>query len=404
MNWLQFGRLIHAIYRRGRPLPDLAWIESLGLLAVKIAQVHALRIDFLDREKCEHLAKLYRRNSPLPGSTIPDRLDRIGIEEFRQAFTEIDTTPLATASVGQVHRAVSTAGRQLVIKLVKADVRQRFEADIASLKRLLRIATRVYPPLGRVGDPIGIVEDIETYTSSELDLRNEVAGQALLRNIRDLHADRFDLSALEFPEILPELSNDRVMVSAYVEGETIDELLDRRALSYERLLELFRVHGFFMFVAGTFHGDLHPGNVIVSGEQFFLIDTGYVATVDDRLRDGLFDYFAALSEYDYPACVDALQSMSTRTLDPERLRAFRDDFIDLYADFAGSTVSDVSLTQKMMRTIRMSVLAGMSFDRGMFSIIRSLMYMDGMVLRCNPRAELVRDMRPIIASMTAAQG
>ena len=65
MNWIQFGRLIHSIYGRGGKLPDLDWIQSLGLLAVKLGQVHALRIDFLDREKCEHLARLYRRNAAL---------------------------------------------------------------------------------------------------------------------------------------------------------------------------------------------------------------------------------------------------------------------------------------------------------------------------------------------------
>ena len=65
MNWIQFGRLIHSIYGRGGKLPDLDWIQDLGLLAVKLGQVHALRIDFLDREKCEHLARLYRRNAML---------------------------------------------------------------------------------------------------------------------------------------------------------------------------------------------------------------------------------------------------------------------------------------------------------------------------------------------------
>ncbi|HAO67839.1 MAG TPA: hypothetical protein DCR17_14265, partial [Verrucomicrobiales bacterium] len=61
MNALQFGRLIHSIYSRNGRLPDLDWIQSQGLFAVKLAQIHALRIDFLEREKCEHLAKLYRQ-------------------------------------------------------------------------------------------------------------------------------------------------------------------------------------------------------------------------------------------------------------------------------------------------------------------------------------------------------
>ena len=78
MNWIQFGRLIHSIYGRGGKLPDLDWIQDLGLLAVKLGQVHALRIDFLDREKCEHLARLYRRNATLAAGGFSGPAARVG--------------------------------------------------------------------------------------------------------------------------------------------------------------------------------------------------------------------------------------------------------------------------------------------------------------------------------------
>ena len=71
-------------------------------------------------------------------------------------------------------------------------------------------------------------------------------------------------------------------------------------------------------------------------------------------------------------------------------------FLELYADFRDTTVSEVSLTTKMMHTIKLGVLSGMVFEKGVFPIIRSLMYLDGMVLRCNPDAILMRDMRPLL--------
>ena len=96
--------------------------------------------------------------------------------------------------------------------------------------------------------------------------------------------------------------------------------------------------------------------------------------------------------------------MSTQTLPVARLRQFEQDFFELYADFADATVSDVSLTTRMMQTIKLAVNAGMAFERNIFAIIRSLMYLDGMVLRCNPRAVLMRDMRPLLEefNVTAA--
>lgn len=396
MNWIQFGRLIHSIYRRGGPLPDLDWIQRLGLLAIKLGQVHALRIDFLDREKCEHLARLYRRNLAVPGQNFIELLEDKAVAGFLEQVGDIDANALASASVGQVHRARLASGEEVVIKAVKAGIRDKFVDDVKGLKRLMRISTRVVPRLARVGDPVAIVEDVETYTLSELDLENEVAGQQRLIELRDSSRAAIDMSRLRFPRVYRHLSNSDVMVSEFVDAPTADELLERNKLEYEQVIELFRIHGYCMLKAGVFHGDLHPGNVLIDDDACWFIDTGYVAEVSECLRQGLYDFFLALSFCDYRGCVQALRRMSVVKLEDEKFARFTRQFEQLYQGFEGATVSEVSLTQKMMQSIRLAVEAGMSFERDMFSIIRSLMYMDGMVLRCNPGAVLVRDMRPVL--------
>lgn len=396
MNWVQFGRLIHSIYGRSGKLPDLDWIQSLGLLAVKLGQVHALRIDFLDREKCEHLAKLYRQNTALPSEGFLGLLRTSAGAGFLDRFADIERTALASASVGQVHRAHLKTGESVVIKAIKRNVRRQFSADVASLRRLFRLATWLYPKLRQVGDPVGILGDIEEYTLSELDLRHEVAGQQTLRSIYEQHRRTFDLSRLTFARVHEPLCNENVMVSEFIAGQSFDELLEAGALNYEQLLELFHIHGFFMFCVGTFHGDLHPGNVLLAGDQLCFIDTGYIGHVGPKIRRGLFEFFAALSEYDYPACAAALNRMSERELTAGAFETFQRKFVELYADFKDRTVAQVSLTRKMMQTIKLGVHSGMTFEKGIFAIIRSLMYLDGMVLRCKPDAVLLRDMRPFI--------
>lgn len=393
MNWIQFGRLIHSIYGRGGTLPDLDWVQSMGLLAVKLGQVHALRIDFLEREKCEHLARLYRRNAALASEDFLGLLRASAVPGFFDRFENIEPTALASASVGQVHRARLKTGESVVIKVIKRNVRAQFISDVASLKRLFRLATFVYPRLRQVGDPVGILGDIEEYTLSELDLRHEVAGQQTLRTIYDQHRDAFDLSLLAFAQVHEPLCNENVMVSELVAGRSFDELLEAGTLGYDTLLELFHIHGFYMFCVGTFHGDMHPGNVLLTGDKLCFIDTGYIGHVGPKIRRGLFEFFAALSEYDYPRCAAALNRMSEHELSGAPFDAFRGNFIELYADFKDRSVAEVSLTRKMMQTIKLGVHSGMTFEKGIFAIIRSLMYLDGMVLRCKPDAVLLRDMR-----------
>ena len=396
MNWIQFGRLIHSIYGRGGKLPDLDWIQDLGLLAVKLGQVHALRIDFLDREKCEHLARLYRHNATLAPEDFLGLLRTSAMPGFIERFESIEPAALASASVGQVHRARLKDGGDVVIKAIKKNVRAQFTADVASLKRLFRLATFLYPKLRQVGDPVGILGDIEEYTLSELDLRHEVAGQKTLRAIYEQHRGTFDLSRLAFAHVHEPLCNENVMVSEFIPGRSFDELLEAGELGYDRLLELFHIHGFYMFCIGTFHGDMHPGNVLLAGEKLCFIDTGYIGHVGPKIRRGLFEFFAALSEYDYPRCAAALNRMSERELTSPAFDTFRKRMLGLYADFTNATVAQVSLTRKMMQPIKLGVHSGMTFEKGIFAIIRSLMYLDGMVLRCKPDAVLLRDMRRFI--------
>jgi ubiquinone biosynthesis protein len=399
MNWIQFGRLIYSIYGKNAKLPDLDWIQSLGLLAVKLGQVHALRVDFLSREKCEHLTRLYRRNAVLPPQDFIDLITRTGPPGFVENFSHIEPIALASASVGQVHRARLKTGEEVVIKAVKRNVRESFQRDVASLKRLMHFVTFFNPKLKRVGDPIGILEDIESYTLSELDLRHEVAGYERLEQIKQNYVERFNLSLLKFPRIYKSISNENVMVSEFIPGKSFDELLEAKQLDYAQMLEIFRIQGFYIFGPGVFHGDLHPGNALFDDGKICFVDTGFIGSASLKIRHGLRDFFTALADYDYPLCVERLNVMSEPPLSGAALDNFRKKFMVLYADFAGATVTQVSLTRRMMESIKLGVESGLVFERGIFPIIRSLMYLDGMVLRCKPDAVLMPDMKPFFTQL-----
>lgn len=398
MNWIQFGRLIRSIYSRNGKLPDLDWIQSLGLLAVKLGQVHALRSDFLEPEKCEHLSKLFRNNHSMGPEDFLHLIESTAVPNFTSHFEEIEPDALASASVGQVHLGTLKDGTRVVIKAVKKDVRKDFVADVSSVRRLFRFISFFYRKLKRVGNPEAILNDIEEYTLSELDLRKEVDGVRTLASIRDQNKDQYDFSKLSFARVHESLCNENVMVSDFILGPSLDELLDEGKLDYDTLLELFKIHGYYMFCAGIFHGDLHPGNVLVDEDQghFYFIDTGYIGRVGPKIRKGLFYFFKALTENDFTEAANSLSEMAEVPLTGDDMKKFQSDLINLYENFPGKSVSEISLTRQMMETIKLGVQAGMSFDQGIFSIVRSLMYLDGMVLRCNPDAVLMDDIKPFI--------
>lgn len=395
MNQLQFLDLLREIFYTKKP--NIQKIQKKGLLAVKIAQTFALRIDFLDEDVCVELSKLFNHVEKIPKEGIEDLLKQFRGEQFIPAnFDTFNLEAFASASVGQVHMGTLKTGEKVAVKILKGQFKEKFNQDVEKVIRFFRWAIRLYPKLERVADPVGTLQSIQKFTVDELDLRKEQENRDILYGIYEKYKDRVDLSKVHFIEINEALSDENVMVSKFIEGETFDALLADGRMKYQTLLDFFHIHGFYIFGVGVFHGDIHPGNILLKGDDIYFVDCGAIGQVSDRLRKGLFYFMENLSLYQFDGCAHWLNQMSEVPLEDKKFQLFRDKLIRLYDDFENANVTQVSLTKRMMETIKMGVHAGMHFEQGMFPVIKSLMYMDGMVLRCNPKAVLMRDMRPFI--------
>jgi ubiquinone biosynthesis protein len=396
MNLINFTNLLYQIYYKEKI--DLNKIQNMGLLAVKIGQTHALRIDILPEKKCLELTKLYRNAVQIPTENIKKIIEKHGNEKLKKEVIINYKKPLATASIGQVYLG-KYKEKKVVVKIIKGNFKNKFLKDIKNVRAFVSIATFFYPKLKKVFDPNGILDHIESYTLHELNLLSEINGSNELKKIIKKYSNKYKINNIKFPKYYEELSNEFILVSEYINSKTIDELIDEKKLKYSDLLKLFKIHGFFMFISGIFHGDLHPGNIIIKGNDFYFIDNGSNAKVEEKIRKGLFMFFDNLSKFDFKESAKSLHYMSIKKLNHKQFLDFEKKFIELYKDFKNSKVSEVSLTKKMMHTIKLGVNCGMSFQKGMFPIIKSLMYLDGMVLRCNPNAILLKDMRPFVKEM-----
>ena len=176
---------------------------------------------------------------------------------FLDAFESFEEEPFAAASIGQVHRGVLKDGSEVVVKIIKADFEKSFRKDVARMRRWLRIGLFLNPRLRKVGNPVGLLQHVEDYTLRELDLRNEIQGAELLQAKAKEVEVQFPMPLLKFPKVWPELSNKHVLVMEHIKAPTLESRLSNQDLSWDDLLQLFRIHGAFMFGIGTFHGDLH---------------------------------------------------------------------------------------------------------------------------------------------------
>jgi len=369
----------------------------MGLLAVKLGQICALRPDLLDSDRCLQLQQLYSRAPTIPEEDFEKLLTKFTPPGFRSNFRKIDSKPFAAASIGQIHRAELLDGTKVVIKIVKADFEKSFRRDVRRMKRWMRIGLLLNPKLKKVGNPIGLLAHIEDYTLRELNLLNEIEGKERLEDLAEEYKHKFPMPKLRFPKIWKELSNEQVLVVEEITSPTLEAHLNSATMDWEDLLQLFRIHGAFMFGLGVFHGDLHPGNAMMTkNKDFVFIDTGAICEAPNHVRKALFGFFYFLAKGELRNAFDAMLTMADVTPTGDTLDTYYASMHELYDGFVGTSVSEVSLTEQMMKTVKASVLAGCSFGEDAFPIIRSLMYMDGMVLKGHPEVDLISAMGPYL--------
>ena len=392
VTFLRFFRQL-----KGKKHVNIDAIQSMGLLAVKLGQIFALRPDLIEPDRCIELQQLYSRASTIPEEDSQKLLDRFAPDGFMDHFKNIEMKPFAAASIGQIHRAELKDGSKVVVKIIKSDFEASFKLDVQRMKRWIRMGLFFNPRLRKVGNPIGLLAHIEDYTLRELNLLNEIDGRnQLIEHAEDIE-NHFAMPKLKFPKMWEALSNEHILVMEEITHPTLEDHLEAGTFTWPDMLELFRIHGAFMFGLGTFHGDLHPGNAMMDEQgNFHFIDTGAICNAPEHVRNALFGFFYFLAKGELKNAFDAMLTMAAVRPTGKTLDTYYASMNELYDGFVGTSVSEVSLTEQMMKTVKAAVLAGCAFGEEAFPIIRSLMYMDGMVLKGHPNVDLISSMGPYL--------
>jgi ubiquinone biosynthesis protein len=255
-------------------------LEELGTTFVKLGQLLSSRPDLLPDVYIEELEKLVDDVPAVPFAPIRDVIEReIGLDHF----VSIDETPLATASIAQIHPALTKTGRSVVIKVRRPGIVEQVELDLELLRRTARIAER-RSGTARLLQLTALTEELELHLRGELDFREEAHNSQLIaRVLRGYEDDLF------VPEVIEPFVTEQVLVQERVEGEKVPENPD---LDPERAAELarsfFRAYIRQVTVAGVFHADPHRGNVLLTPQgRLALLDFGLIGRLDDDTRTSL---------------------------------------------------------------------------------------------------------------------
>jgi ubiquinone biosynthesis protein len=371
-------------------------LEELGPIFVKFGQAVSTRRDLLPPDIANELAKLQDRVPPFPGAMAQATVERAYGRPMAEVFAEFDTTPLAAASIAQVHVARLLDGKEVVVKVLRPGMRERIERDLEVLYALARLAHRYWADARRLR-PMEIVAEYEKTILDELDLMREAANAAQLKR-------NFAGSDLLYvPDVYFDFCRLEVMVMERIHGVPISDLARLRAAGADiaKLAENgVRIFFTQVFRHNFFHADMHPGNIFVLASdprnpRYAAIDFGIMGTLDPSDQHYLAENFLAVFDRDYRRV--ALLHVESGWVPPNtRVDEMESAVRTVLEPIFNRPLKDVSFGNILVRLFEISRRFNMEVQPQLILLQKTLLNVEGLGRDLYPELDIWQTASPIL--------
>jgi ubiquinone biosynthesis protein len=268
-------------------------VEKMGPTFIKLAQLLSTRADLLPQPYIDALTRLQDKVGPFPFTEVEAIVaGELGVR-ISKAFSRFDATPIAAASLGQVHRAALRDGREVVVKVQRPGIREEMSKDMDVLGDMAAFLD-THTEAGRKYEFTPFLEEFRKNLLRELDYRLEARNLVIFaNNLRDF--DR-----IVVPQPVEDFTTSRVLTMDYISGRKVTSLTPLGKIDldgYQLAEHLFQAYLQQILIDGFFHADPHPGNVFLTDDRrVALIDLGMVARITPRFQENLIQLLLAISE------------------------------------------------------------------------------------------------------------
>ena len=355
-------------------------LERLGPTFIKLGQLLSTRGDLLPEAYLEALSRLQDNIEPFKFEEI-ERIvtSELGVR-ISKAFADFDPTPIAAASLAQVHRATMRDGRSVVVKVQRPNIRELIVDDLEALGEIAEFLD-AHTELGKRYEFANMLTDLRKSLLRELDFTIE--SQNLIAIAQNL--DEFENIVL--PDPIEDFTTTRVLTMDYIPGKKITELSPLRLLEIDALGladELFRAYLKQMLIDGLFHADPHPGNVFLTpDDQIGLLDLGMVGRVTRTFQNNLLRLLLAISEGRGDDAAEAAIKMGEPKEGFDRT-AFTRRVGDLVAENADAVLSRLNAGKVVLEITRISADCWFRLPSEFTMIAKTLLNLDKVVYTLDP--------------------
>jgi len=374
-------------------------MEELGPTFIKLGQILSTRPDLIPVEFIQELSKL---QDNVPSFPYPEARQIIESEIGRpleDIFQHFENTPLAAASIGQVHRAELKDGEEVVVKVQRPGIRKTIEVDLEIMLHLASLMERHLEEL-QVHRPVRIVQEFARTLEKEIDYTIETS-----------HIERFARQSMDdptvyVPKVFRDTTTERILTMEYIDGIKASEIdrieregLDRKIITARGADLILRQ----IFDYGFFHADPHPGNIFVLPDNVICyIDFGMMGSIDRQTREAFADFVYTVIHHDESMATQTLLKLTEYDEKPD-VRVLERDLTEFIGQHLYVPLKDLQMEKLLQQILKMISRHRLQIPQNLFLMMKALATVEGIGLLLDPDFEMIKQTIPFIQRVKMAR-
>ena len=395
--YIELGKRIVTLGTASRELERLTQaarfrlaLEELGPTFIKLGQLLSTRADIVPADVLEELQILQDHIPAVPTDQIMAQIHSELGYPVEEIFETFEDTPLATASIAQVHRATLKNGEQVVCKVRRPNIQSVIETDTDIMMGMAYLVEK-HLPGGDMYDPVGLVKEFRRTINRELDFSREG------RTTERFAANFADDEAVHIPRVFWDYSGQTVLTLEYVSGIKISQHKELKEAGLDlKIIARNGADNFLkqVFIHGLFHADPHPGNIhVLPGNIICIFDFGMAGRLDDELKLHLTELLLCVLHQDVDRLIMQLL-YSGELHDESNLKSLKRDLTEFIDDYYDILLQDLKIGKLLIDFVEILTEYKIKFPSNLMLLSRALFVMEGLGKQLDPDFNMVEQLRP----------